>query len=260
MTQDIILDKIRKLLALAKSADVHEAAAAAARAQSIIDKHKIDLALLQEEEQHEEDGASDEPIRRCTDFVLFTVARRLPMWKWDLAWSLCTANQCRPWTSTEYNRSESKYERMCYVIGRPSDAQTVQYLHQYLCHEVDRLAKTHAGKGRTWLNNFRMGAVSEIERRLEQKQAYDHKALKQSARTEVKAGNENALVKVENALARVEEQGTMVEKWMEAQDSMKYGGSRSDTMHDPDGFAQGRAAGASVALGAGKTRALGTGS
>ena len=260
MTQDNILDKIRKLLALAKSANVHEAAAAAARAQSIIDKHKIDLALLQEEEQHEQDDASDEPVRRCLDFPLFTTGRRLPMWKWDLAWSLCNANQCRPWVSTEYNRSEKKYARMCYVIGRASDAQTVQYLHQYLCHELDRLAKTHTGKGRTWLNNFRMGAVSEIENRLEEKQAYDHKALKQSAQTEVKAGNENALVKVENALARIEEQGTMVEKWMKAQDSMKYSDSRSDIMHDPVGFEQGRAAGASVAMGAGSTRALGTGS
>ena len=46
-----ILDKVRKLLALAESADIPEAAAAAARAQTIIDKHKVDIALLQEEEQ-----------------------------------------------------------------------------------------------------------------------------------------------------------------------------------------------------------------
>ncbi len=250
-----IIDKIRKLLALAKSDNVNEAAAAAARAQAIIDNHKIDLALLQEEEQHEEQP--EEPVRRCLDFPLFAVARRIPAWKWDLAWSLCDANQCRPWSSTEYDEAEEKYARVCYVIGRTGDAQTVQYLHQYLAHEIDRLAKTHSGKGRTWLNNFRLGAVSEIERRLKLKKRYDRKALTRSA---AESGDSTALVKMESALARIEAQDKMVDKWMEAQDDMKYSSNSSDVYHDPDGFEQGRTAGASVSLGAGKTRALGTGS
>lgn len=249
-----ILDKVRKLLALAESADIHEAAAAAARAQTIIDKHKVDIALLQEEEQEEE--REDEAVHRCLDFPLFDCSQ-MPTWKWLLAWRLCEVNDCRPWTNTTYEGGE--WARTVFVIGRDSDAQTIQYMHRYLVTEIDRLSKDHKGKGRTWLNNFRLGAVAEIGKRLKEKRQYDRKALKQGAEEQVQAGGDaQALVKVENALARLQERDEMVDSWMKF-NKIKYSSGGSGGAHDEGAFATGRDAGAGVSLGGTSRGALGTG-
>lgn len=46
MTNEEALERVKKLLQLAKSDNVHEAAAALALAQKVIDRHKIDAAAL----------------------------------------------------------------------------------------------------------------------------------------------------------------------------------------------------------------------
>ena len=50
------------------------------------------------------------------DFPLLTVARRLPLWKWDLIWALGEANACQPWSSYEPD-GKGNYHRLVYVIG-----------------------------------------------------------------------------------------------------------------------------------------------
>ncbi len=253
MSQDRKLAMVKNLLALTKSADVHEAANAAAMAQTIIDKYKIDVALLQ-------DGDPDaQPIQCCTDFPLFTTKGGIPIWKWDLIWALGQANGCVPWSSYEPD-GDGKYHRVFYVVGKTSDAQTVQYLHQYLCAEINRFAKQHRGKGRIWLENFRLGAVAEISERLEEQQRSDRKALKRSARKEVKEGNPAALVNVNNALSRIAEQSALVEKWMEEHE-LTHGQDHDvdDEYESPAAYEAGRDLGAAVSLGGNKTLALGPG-
>lgn len=255
MTQDRMLQRVKNLLALTKSGDVHEAANAAARAQAIIDKYKIDAALLLQE--GEVPGAQ-ENIRRCTDFPLFVGEPERHMWKWDLGWALGEANGCVPWSSYEPD-DKGNYHRVAYVVGRPDDAQTVQYLHQYLCAEINNLAKQHRGKGRIWLTNFRLGAVEEITERLEEKRRTDRKALKRSARKEAK-GNPTALVQVNTALSRIAEQSTLVEKWLEENKlSHSQDHDVDDEYESPAAFEAGRAAGAAVSLGGDKNLALGDG-
>lgn len=258
MSQDRKLAMVKNLLSLTKSTDVHEAANAAAMAQAIIDKYKIDAALLLPEGEDE----ADAPIRRCMDFPLFVGDPERHMWKWDLIWALGEANGCVPWSSYEPN-GNGNYHRVAYVVGRPEDAQTVQYLHQYLCAEIDRLAKQHRGEGRDriWFANFRLGAVEEIAARLEEKQRYDRKALKRNARKQAKASDDpGALVKVNSALSRIEEQSALVEKWME-ENELTHGQDHDvdDEYESPAAFEAGRTAGAAVSLGGNKTLALAPG-
>lgn len=251
------LDKVRKLLERTtdRGHTVAEAATAAAAAQSIIDKHRVDLALLRGSKDPDE-----EPVRKCVDFPLFTGSSRRPvtLWKWDLAWALGEANGCAPWSSHEPD-GKGGYHRVAYVVGKPSDAQTVQYLHQYLCAEIDRFTKQHRGKGRDWLENFRRGAVEEIADRLEEKRRSDRRALKRSTRKEAK-GNPGALVKVNTALSRIEDQSAQVEKWMEQHDlTHRMDIDVDDTRESPAAYEEGRATGAVVSLGDTAACALGDG-
>jgi len=251
MTQDRLLQRIKNLLALAESSDIHEAANAAASAQAIIDKYKVDRALL-------EGNTDEESIRPCTDFPLFVGDPERHVWKWDLIWALGEANGCVPWSSYEPD-DKGNDRRIAYVVGKASDAQTVQYLFKYLVAEIDRLAKQHRGEGRDriWFANFRLGAVEKITERLEEKQRYDRKALKRSVRREAKKDNPAALAKVNKALSRIEEQSALVEKWMEEN---KLAHSQTTDVDDeyesPAAYEAGRTAGASVSLGGNKTRAL----
>ena len=47
MDRDKLLDRIKRLLRLAESSNVHEAASAAARAQELMSRHRIEAASLE---------------------------------------------------------------------------------------------------------------------------------------------------------------------------------------------------------------------
>ena len=82
-----IIDKIRKLQALATSSNVHEAAAAAAMAQKLIERHKIEAHLLNDIEQK---PATDQPI---IDRVIHTFDGPIvTTWVLTLASGICAVN------------------------------------------------------------------------------------------------------------------------------------------------------------------------
>lgn len=161
MASDKILDRIRKLLALARSSNPHEAAAAAARAAELMAQHQLAEASL----EREVEAVGEHELDRCG---------RKVTWKSMLARGVCLACGCdcywaRPWIDGAGGRSLR-------IIGRAADVDAARYLYAYLVREIERLTRaawngrhSHAKameSARAWKNAFRSGAASEIARRL----------------------------------------------------------------------------------------------
>jgi hypothetical protein len=153
-------------------------------------------------------------------------------WNSWLAQVVCKANACKPYASGG----------RVFLIGRPSDVETVRYLHAYLAGEVTRLANQYRGSGTTWLNNYRLGAVSAISDTF----AAQHKAFEAEARAQATPG---ALVLVNQGLAKVAQRMATVEAWQRANFKLhKRGGGRST--YDSNARAQGKRDGATISINA----------
>jgi hypothetical protein len=150
------LARVRKLLALATSPNPHEAALAAARAQALIEAHRLQ-AWLEAERREEEDpdpivDAQGEPLE---------VGRRIRKWKVVLASTLAEANGCMA-----YTRGRGK-EQAIVLVGRGRDRAAVVELWGWLVRRIEWLSATHgAGRDRQWHEAFRIGVVDAIAARL----------------------------------------------------------------------------------------------
>lgn len=151
-----ILERVRKLLSLATSPNVHEAASAAAMAQALVARHRLEQLLAAEQ------AASDDPdpITDGRDAPL-EVARRLRTWKVVLASALARASGCVAYTAGR------GAEQAILVVGRARDREAVATLWTFLVRRIEWLSATHgAGQPRSWHEAFRVGAVDTIAERL----------------------------------------------------------------------------------------------
>jgi len=251
MEQDQIITKVKKLLRLATSDNVNEAAAAAARAQSIMDEHRIDQAMFDVSDDDGEPTVADEKVVD-DDADPVEVGRSIASWKGQLLMGVCAANACKCYRG--YQALDGRYVRNLCIIGRPSDVAMVKHLYAYLSHEIERLCqKGNNGYGRTWTNSFRLGAVSEVSRRLklsaEEAQAGRRKALE---------GNTKALAVLDRALARIDQRADDVEKWAKENMSLRSR-SGSKSRRDHGAYTAGREAGRNINLSPAQRRAIGDG-
>jgi len=158
MTTDLspVLDKVRKLLQLATSDNANEAAAAMAKAQSLIEQHRLSVAEL------EVSGSGVQETER-SDFVLVLNGTRLPIWQMRLIITLVKANGCDTWAHRTTNET-GKIVTEQRVIGRESDVAAVKYLFSYSVSELGRLARLCCkGLGRSYHNAWYQGAVTGIK-------------------------------------------------------------------------------------------------
>lgn len=173
------LARVRKLLALATSPNPHEAANAAARAQALIETHRLQ-AWLEAEQREEEDP---DPIVDARDTPLAT-GRRIRKWKSALASVLAQANGCVAYTGQQGR------EQSIILVGRSRDREAVRELWDWLVKRIEWLSATHGeGQDRKWHEAFRIGVVDAVAQRLSE------------ARTEARAElGEAALVRVDPAI------------------------------------------------------------
>lgn len=170
-----VIEKVQKLRKLARSTNEHEAAAAAAAADRLIQEHGLVEAQLQAEGKVEA-----EPVAEDKDPL--TVWRgRAPTWQRQLASGLTRHYDCAAYLGWDYRHPTStggpglRHN----LIGRASDVAAVRYMYGWLSVEIERLAQTHKGSGRSWLDSFRRGAVQGVLNKLYQS--------KKAARDEVEA-------------------------------------------------------------------------
>lgn len=145
-----ILDKIRKLLALSKSASANEAAAAAAVAQRLMQEHRIAEAELETGEPTETAQLSADPID--------TFGKRSVYWKEQLCGGLLRLHGCKGWKETTWTGNTCV--RRLQIVGRASDVANVRYLYAWLTSEIERLAQRDTkGRGAKYGASYRSGAV-----------------------------------------------------------------------------------------------------
>lgn len=157
MTVDpAILDRVRKLLALAGSPNAHEAAAAAARAQALITRWRLEEVIAAEAA-----AATDpDPITDGRDAPL-EVGRRLRKWKVALAGALADANGAMAWV---WDRGRD--EAIC-VVARGRDRELVRAMWDALLKRVEWASATAGpGRDRAWHEAYRIGVADAIADRL----------------------------------------------------------------------------------------------
>ncbi len=166
-----LLDRVRKLLALATSPNVHEAASAAAKAQSLIEAHRLESLVAAEE------AAAADPVTDGRDRPLDR-ARKIRAWKSALAAGLARNNGC-----IAYSAAVAGNKRELRIAGRDADRSAVLALWEWLVPRIEWLSATHgAGRARAWHEAFRIGAAETIvdrlsEVRVDVRAALDTRAL-----------------------------------------------------------------------------------
>ncbi|MBV1862695.1 MAG: DUF2786 domain-containing protein [Nannocystaceae bacterium] len=195
------LDKVRKLLALATSPNPHEAAVAAARAQAMIEAHRLQ-AWMDADRAIEEDP---DPIVDARDEPL-AVGRRIRRWKTALASVLGQANGCVAYTL------DGGKESAIVLVGRARDRAAVTELWGWLVQRIEWLSATHgAGANKKWHEAFRLGVVDSVAQRLSEGAAQARSGL-----------NETALVVVDPARAAHRD---ALDRFVS--DNLKLGGGRA---------------------------------
>lgn len=245
--QEKILDRVRKLLELASSDNVHESASATKQAQVLMSKHSISQAMLDigMDDDETAEAVEDDLLHRHS-------SRQMPSWKGRLGVVMCEVNQCKC-----YRRHGGALK----IIGRPSDAATVRYLFSYVVREIDRLTNLEASyrgsPGRTWCNNFRIGAVTEVNERLREAAKEARADMKRDADAGDSLGNGTALVRVNNAIAKLDDRKQAADNFGKRIGLRARSGSRS--RFDGNARNAGRKAGASINLNGSRGGSLGSG-
>ena len=246
--QEKILDRVRKLLELAKSDNVNEAANAAAQAQTLMSRHAIDDAMLTTQ-------TADEAIE--TDILSAAEGRKLATWRWQLASALCYVNQCKGYASGA-NKSEIR------IIGRPSDAAKARYIFTHVAGEIERLCKqegeARGTPGKTWYNNFRIGAAEVVANRLRQAHREAVAAMRKEADASDTLGTGAALVRVNTAIAKLDTIREDVELYGKTKLHLRSTRSSRHFRNNSDGREAGRRAGAGIGLSPATGGTLGSGS
>lgn len=215
-----IIDKIRKLRALADSSNVNEAAAAAAAAERLIQEHNLHEA---------EFSIDDGELERVTYDLIAEMGKTIATWQSDLLLFLTHAYQCSGVYKTR--RIATLRSRSCRFVayGRKEDLDTLRYQYAFFTAEIVRLCELQTrGRGRTFKNSFRLGAVRAIG-----------EALREARQVSRSAATSTSLVIVDRRAELAKD------KRDQDMPGLRSKGARSNLL-DRDGFELGKKAGAGI--------------
>lgn len=157
MSIENIISKVQKLLALSKSSNANEAAAATNAANKLIDQYRLSTADLSE------DSGEIDPMMEDPG-VVYETGRVVP-WKQSLVVTLANHYGCATFISCNYatGRKVSRFK----LVGRKSDIAIVNYMFSYLSAECARLCEKEAhGQGKVFANSYCTGFVAGIRQQL----------------------------------------------------------------------------------------------
>lgn len=122
-----ILAKVRALRELAKSSNLNEATAAAARADALIQQYQLEEAELSTAPEQ------GEPIREHAEPVW--AQRERPFWRSILCNVLAHHYGCSSWTDVMPGEYTGR------IVGRASDVAIVRYMFAWSASEIVRLSR-----------------------------------------------------------------------------------------------------------------------
>ena len=240
MTYEEALQKAVKLLRLSQSSNPNEAALAAGKAQEIIDRYNIESVAL--DMASGDKPQPDEPIKDFGFDPLDAGTRKISTWSWRLFVGISQSNGCKGYLTRNNGGGIA-------IVGRPSDVQTVRYFYAWLKQEVERLAQRDCrGTGRTWANNYRNGVVDTIKIRLKAQRKETQATVTKEILDALPAEQRHlALVRVNNAIAKVAEREQQTASWMGANLKLRNTSSGSSAF-DPSARAAGQKAGHEIRI------------
>jgi Protein of unknown function (DUF2786) len=184
MTREQALDTIKKLLALSTSENENEAAVAAAHAQKLMEKFRIERA---EAELH-----GQEIHELPTETAPLLIWRSEVRWKTELLGALSEANNCTVLITRVYWGGGAN------VAGHPSNIALVICLYKWAEKELQRLVNKHGyRRGQVWRNSYLFGAISGIKKKLTEAKA--------TVRAESVISHSTALLVVERQMVEVKD-------------------------------------------------------
>jgi len=192
MENNNIINRVKKLLALAgNNSDIHEAAAAMAKAQELIARHHISEAMLKI------NAGSPSELAPIISRVIYR-SGRVATWLALLAEAVGEVNGCVVYTVRKYG---------VMAVGEADDISLVEILLRYLDDEVTRACKQACSlrymsksEGRIFANRFKVGAMTALERRLKE----THQRVKQEAAAAPQG--QYALALLDNKLSRAKQE------------------------------------------------------
>lgn len=144
-----IIEKIKKLLALAGSANAHEAELAVAKAQEMMTRHQVS-----------ERDLNDDPTRIVPGAILCDTDKPIAPWADALVSHVARLNGCASFSS-----SGTSAGYVSGVAGRPEDIEAVRALVAYLVVEIEKRACWDRPRD---YDSYRKGAASAVVEKLEQ--------------------------------------------------------------------------------------------
>lgn len=174
MTNEQIIDRIRKCLALTESPYPGEAANAAAMVQKLLFQHKLTMEDLDIEEKG--------PIGEQT--MDLNPRRHEGHWRVKLVYAISKYNFC--------SMIQSWDSKKAFIIGTKNDIEIVQEIYHYAAEQLsreERLANTRRNK--TFRRSFFTAAVNTIRGRLYEQ--WDNLEKESEASTALVVNNEEAL-------------------------------------------------------------------
>jgi hypothetical protein len=238
MTNEEARRRAAALLRLAERAGTpDEAAAAAGKAQEVMTRYQLDAVGLLD------DGPEDDPgpmisTGRGGDPVA-DLGRRMPAWKWSLAWQLSKVNGCVPFTR------QGHAGKVLHLVGRAGDVDTVRYLFPLIVRQVEWAAEGACrGMGAVYGRNFREGAVERIGERLRQAVEDARRSFQADA-----AARGVALVRVNQALATIGERHQAAMRASMAMEGLRWRTTRRYAARDGSARAAGREAADRMTIG-----------
>lgn len=237
MDREKLLDRIRRLLRLAESANVNEAATAAATAQTLMARHRIEAASL-------DTGDETSGIVDFRDAPL-EASKRLRPWKIELASVVARANGCRIYLLDRGRTDE------VILVGRAEDAELVRLLYGELVKRVESLTRKHGeGRDRAFCNGFRLGVVTTLEERLRKANAdASERAIEAGVATDdddpdARLAASDAAI----AIRKLDARADAVDRFLDRTLGLRAGKAKS-LRADAEGYAHGRIVGHTIALG-----------
>lgn len=234
MTTPEALEKVRKLLRMTEARGCTEAEArqAAMMAQRLMIAHKLDALDLSSPEAAP--AAAPQPVHDWADPLDSLKTRQT--WRGRLALYVAEANGCAVyWAGSTLK-----------IVGTADNATAARYVYGFASREIDRMARRYSGNGRTWLNNWRIGATEGVRDSLRE--------AREAARQERAASTGCALVVVDRALAVIDAEHKRAVAHLYANTPNLRRGSATRTRYDSGARATGQRDGRTINTNAGGAR------
>lgn len=232
MKHDEVISKVRRMLNT-NGRTPEEAAQFAAKAQELIDRHRLNVADLEYGANEKE--REDEPIKNYgyedpIDNVKAGGYRET--WTQRLASIVGEHNGCRCFWSRNNGRT-MRDGITIRIVGKPSDVEATRYLYSFFKRQIEELQKVECkGNSTVYRGEFAAGCIDTLSTRLGESRAATFAAARQE-----NAGNAMALVRVDKAIERLKNPLAEVNQWIDDQSDKRmanaYGVTLAEYRADP---------------------------